>query len=93
MGLMSWRQDIAYLVIGHQRVEGKKVKLAKPFAVIKKRPKNDEHRMDIDDDDDDETRSSSYYDTVAILREKYVFTQRPSLMVHETLRGLTRIGG
>lgn len=77
-------------MIGHQRLVGKKVQLSKPFAVIKKRKIIETATMDIDDDP---SQPAAYFDTVAILREKYVFAQRPSLVVQENLRGLTRIGG
>lgn len=43
--------------------------------------------------DHDPSQPAAYFDTVAILREKYVFSQRPGLLVQENLRGLTRIGG
>jgi chromosome transmission fidelity protein 8 len=33
------------------------------------------------------------YDVVSIIKEKYVFSQRPGLIVQENLRNLTRIGG
>ncbi|KAG2218986.1 hypothetical protein INT45_007648 [Circinella minor] len=91
MGDISFNNDKATLIIGHHRIEGKKVKLSKPFAIIRKREKNQEKeeqdKMIMDES------SSVIYDTVIILREKYVFSQRPGLLVQESLRGLTRIGG
>lgn len=78
-------------------MEGKKVKLPKPLAVIRKRGDQSsglKDNMDVDNDDEDTTTEpTSTYDTVAILREKFVFTQRPLLQVQPGLRGLTRIGG
>ncbi|ORY94446.1 hypothetical protein BCR43DRAFT_494025 [Syncephalastrum racemosum] len=38
----------------------------------------------------DETEA---YDTVCIIKHKYIFASRPALVVQESLRGLTRIGG
>ncbi|KAI8876312.1 hypothetical protein K501DRAFT_338175 [Backusella circina FSU 941] len=83
VGDLTLNEDSAMLVIGHHRIQGKKVKLAKPFAVMKKQPVEDEDMSD----------GQLYYDVVTILREKYVFSNRPGLMVHESLRGLSRIGG
>lgn len=76
-------------------MEGKKVKLPKPLAVIRKRGDQSglKDNMDVDNDEDTTTEPTSTYDTVAILREKFVFTQRPLLQVQPGLRGLTRIGG
>lgn len=52
------------------------MKLAKPFAAIHKRVDSMEN----------------YYDVVCIIKEKYVFFQRPALFVPENLRNLARIG-
>ncbi|KAI9255058.1 Ctf8-domain-containing protein [Phascolomyces articulosus] len=91
MGDITFNNDKATLVVGHHRIEGKKVKLPKPFAIIRKRPQEGEEMMDTDTATN--TTSSVVYDTVTILKEKYVFSQRPGLIVQESLRGLTRIGG
>ncbi|KAI7848956.1 Ctf8-domain-containing protein [Circinella umbellata] len=93
MGDISFNNDKATLMIGHHRVEGKKVKLLKPFAIIRKREKNQEQEEQDKMIMDESSSSSVIYDTVIILREKYVFSHRPGLLVQESLRGLTRIGG
>ncbi|EIE88391.1 hypothetical protein G6F46_006333 [Rhizopus delemar] len=76
IGNLSLNENSAELVVGHQRLLGKKVKLAKPFAAIHKRVDSMEN----------------YYDVVCIIKEKYVFFQRPALFVPENLRNLARIG-
>ncbi|KAI9498973.1 Ctf8-domain-containing protein [Zychaea mexicana] len=91
MGDLTMTNDKATVVVGHHRLEGKKVKLAKPFAVIRKRQQDDQTAMDTTTDDT--PVAAVKYDTVTILREKYVFSLRPGLVVQESLRGLTRIGG
>ncbi|KAI9244648.1 Ctf8-domain-containing protein [Helicostylum pulchrum] len=79
IGDLTLSTDSAQLIIGHHKLTGKKVKLQRPLAVIHK-------RRDMMDEGGDE------YDVVTILKEKYVFSDRPGLIVQESLRGLTRIG-
>ncbi|KAI8080688.1 uncharacterized protein B0P05DRAFT_539174 [Gilbertella persicaria] len=81
IGDLTLEDDSAVLVIGHHRLVGKKAKLPKPYAVIYKRKK-----------EEDAMEEGTSYDVVTILKEKYVFTGRPGLIVQESLRGLTRIG-
>jgi chromosome transmission fidelity protein 8 len=81
--VLTIKKDSAMLVIGHHRLVGKKVKLPKPLAVMKKQPVEQEEMSD----------GQLYYNVVTILREKYVFSNRPGLMVHQSLRGLSRVGG
>lgn len=83
IGDLTIDSDSVVLVIGHHRLVGKKVKLPKPFAVIHKR-KTD---LDVMEEED-----GVCYDVVTILKEKYVFSSRPGLIVQESLRGLTKIG-
>ncbi|KAI8381323.1 Ctf8-domain-containing protein [Radiomyces spectabilis] len=84
IGDLTLEKDKAILSIGHHRLEGKKVKLPKPFAVIQK---SEQDLMETD------TSPGAYYDVVTILREKYVFNTRPGLVVEESMRGFTKIGG
>ncbi|KAI9360549.1 hypothetical protein BD770DRAFT_419070 [Pilaira anomala] len=81
IGDLTLDNDKAIVIIGHHKLMGKKVKLPKPFAVIHKRK-----------DVMDEGNGGVCYDVVTILKEKYVFSTRPGLIVQESLRGLTKIG-
>lgn len=80
IGDLTLSTDSAQLIIGHHKLTGKKVKLPKPLAVIHK-------RKDMMDEG-----GCGEYDVVTILKDKYVFSGRPGLIVQESLRGLTRIG-
>ncbi|KAG0178556.1 Chromosome transmission fidelity protein 8 [Apophysomyces sp. BC1034] len=86
IGNITLDKATATLIVGHHRLQGKKVPLNKPLAVIRKREKMD--MMDTDED----IRPAVDYDVVTILREKYIFSQRPGLIVQESLRGLFKIG-
>ncbi|CEP14168.1 hypothetical protein [Parasitella parasitica] len=83
LGDLTLEDESATLIIGHHRLIGKKVKLPQPFAVIHKR------KTDLDMQ---EEQDGVCYDVVTILKEKIVFSNRPGLIVQESLRGLTRIG-
>ncbi|KAI7904482.1 Ctf8-domain-containing protein [Cokeromyces recurvatus] len=82
VGDLTLEQDSAILVIGHHRLVGKKVQLTKPFAVIHK---NETNAM-VDEEEEEVS-----YDVVKILKEKYIFTNRPGLIVQENRRGLSRM--
>ncbi|SAM03745.1 hypothetical protein [Absidia glauca] len=84
-------KDKAYVLIGHHRIEGVRKKLAKPLAVIHKRgtTTTDSDAMDLDQQEGMATE----YNVTTIIKEKIVFTNRPRLIVKESLRGLTKIGG
>lgn len=86
IGDLTLLDDSATLIIGHHKLVGKKVKLPKPYAVIHRQKAEDEDAMMEDG------KSGISYDVVTILREKYVFSNRPGLIVQESLRGLTKIG-
>ncbi|KAL0075972.1 hypothetical protein J3Q64DRAFT_1773672 [Phycomyces blakesleeanus] len=88
IGDITFEKDTALLVIGHQRLEGKRVGLTKPFAVIKKRTTGFEDAMETDGG----FAAAASYDVVCLIREKYVFSNRPGLIVQENHRGLGRIG-
>ncbi|KAI9310823.1 chromosome transmission fidelity protein 8 [Dichotomocladium elegans] len=77
IGDVEFTNNGATLTTGHQKLYGDKVKLPKPIAVIRKR--GDEDAMDVD-----QTQTNIAYDTVTILREKYVFMKRPMLIVQHT---------
>ncbi|KAI8141213.1 hypothetical protein BJV82DRAFT_518852 [Fennellomyces sp. T-0311] len=79
IGDITFSNDKATLMVGHHRLEGKKVKLAKPVAVIRKR----EHAME---------EYGATFDTVSVMYEKYLFSQAPKIIVHESRRNLTRRG-
>lgn len=83
--LHSFPQGKVYLTVGHHKLEGKKTKLSKPLAVISKRSTENLDAMDTD-----QLRPVTY-DIVNILKEKYVFAHRPSLLVQEDLRGLMKV--
>lgn len=78
-------QGKVYLTIAHHKLEGKKTKLAKPLAVITKSVQVDVDAMELD-----QPRPVTY-DVVRIIKEKYVFAHRPSLLVQEDLRGLMKV--
>lgn len=85
IGDLTLKDNSALLIIGHHKLVGKKVKLPKPFAVLHKR------RLGQDDMIED-GKDGVVYDVVTILKEKYVFSGRPGLIVQESLRGLAKIG-
>ncbi|KAI9309153.1 Ctf8-domain-containing protein [Cunninghamella echinulata] len=91
IGDIEFNNDRATVIIGHHRIEGIKKKLPKPVAIIHKRHKQ-QNTMEIDQIDDGKLPITEY-DVTTIIREKYVFSNRPRLVVKENLRGLTRIGG
>ncbi|KAI8987232.1 Ctf8-domain-containing protein [Mycotypha africana] len=83
IGDLNLQENSAELIIGHHRLIGKKITLAKPFAVIRKRKQVEDAMTD---------EETVQYDVTAIVKEKYVFSTRPGLMVQQSLRGLTKIG-
>lgn len=85
IGDLTLKDDSALLIIGHHKLVGKKVKLPKPFAVLHKRKREQDDMME-------DGKDGVVYDVVTILKEKYVFSGRPGLIVQESLRGLARIG-
>ncbi|KAI8069887.1 Ctf8-domain-containing protein [Gongronella butleri] len=87
VGDLDLQNDKAVLSTGHHRIEGVRKKLLKPLAVIEKRKAS----TDAMDTTDDATQVE--YDVTTLIREKYVFAHRPRLIVKESLRGLTKIGG
>ncbi|KAI8982577.1 hypothetical protein BDB01DRAFT_793239 [Pilobolus umbonatus] len=78
IGQLTLEKDTAILVIGQNKIYGKKVNLLKPFAVIRKQEEN--------------MGEDTTYEVVTILKDKYVFKDRPQLIVQESLRGLARAG-
>ncbi|ORZ23511.1 Ctf8-domain-containing protein [Absidia repens] len=80
-------KDKMFLLIGHHRIEGVRKKLLKPLAVIHKRTTS-ATTMDIDQIND--TGPAMEYDVTTIIKEKFVFTNRPRLIVKESLRGMTK---
>ncbi|KAI9252599.1 hypothetical protein BY458DRAFT_559201 [Sporodiniella umbellata] len=74
IGDLSLNQSSAELFVGNQRLVGKKVSLAKPMAALQQSKDSMENE----------------YQVTCILREKYVFFQRPALFVPENLRNLAR---
>jgi chromosome transmission fidelity protein 8 len=82
---LTFCQGKVYLTIAHHKLEGKKTKLAKPLAVITKSAQVDVDAMELD-----QPRPVTY-DVVRIIKEKYVFAHRPSLLVQEDLRGLMKV--
>ncbi|KAI8096839.1 uncharacterized protein BX664DRAFT_292016 [Halteromyces radiatus] len=82
--------DLAHVLIGHHRIEGSRKKLHKPLAVIHK---VDKEIMDIDQGNNNDIGPAVEYSVTSIIREKFVFINRPRLIVKESLRGLTKIGG
>ncbi|KAI9020863.1 hypothetical protein CLU79DRAFT_754130 [Phycomyces nitens] len=82
IGDISFEKDTALLVIGHQRLEGKRVGLLKPFAVIRKRTGLESTVGGFS--------AAVTYDVVCLIKEKYVFSNRPGLIVQENSRGLNK---
>jgi len=60
------------LVIGYHRLEGTKMALKKPVAILEKIESNDD-----DDNDDNEVR----YKVIGVVREKLIFKQRPRAII------------
>ncbi|KAI8341079.1 Ctf8-domain-containing protein [Chlamydoabsidia padenii] len=86
IGEIHVEKDSAYVLIGHHRIEGVRKKLTKPLAVIHKQGQHID-AMDLDQ------QGATEYNVTTIIREKIIFTNRPRLIVKESLRGLTKIGG
>lgn len=61
------------LVIGYHRLEGTKMALKKPVAILEKVQSNDTDM----DDDDNEVR----YNVIGVIREKLIFKQRPRAII------------
>ncbi|KAI8350380.1 hypothetical protein BD560DRAFT_337620 [Blakeslea trispora] len=81
VGDLTLEGDSAVLITGHHRLVGKKAKLSKPLAVMHKKQK-----------EPDSMEEGTAYEVVTLLKEKYIFSGRPGLIVQESLRGLTKIG-
>ncbi|KAI7869767.1 hypothetical protein BDF14DRAFT_1722358 [Spinellus fusiger] len=80
IGDITVKDDTAVIKVGHHRLEGKRVRLTKPLAVMKKQT-GGEMNME------DPKSPTVAYETVCLLREKYIFSLRPSLLVQEVHRG------
>ena len=63
----------ATVIIGHHKLEGEKVTLSKPLAVLKKR------REGTGDGPDGEGRVK--YDVEGVIRWKFIFKERPRLLI------------
>lgn len=57
-------------MIGHHLLEGKVVNLPKPWGVLHKQMHNPEN-------DDQHSEASTWWDVIAVVRKKMVFSKRP----------------
>ncbi|KAI9208789.1 Ctf8-domain-containing protein [Polychytrium aggregatum] len=79
-----------YLTIGHHRLEGTKVDLGKPLAMvcphIEQAPPSDGAL-----DDQRSRTTDSCYDVLTIFRSKYVFNLRPEPIIADRHQGLVQL--
>ena len=72
IGTLEFVQDQPVLVIGHHRLLGQKVKLAKPFAVLEKKVNTE----------------GVSYEVKSIVKQKCIFKSRPEHVLSENFVGL-----
>ncbi|KAJ3202493.1 Chromosome transmission fidelity protein 8 [Entophlyctis luteolus] len=84
-------QNTPWLIIGRHKLRGKRVALEKPYAVLR-RPKQSRDlkraRLDAEDGSDVEDGSGAE-ELVCLIRSKYIFSERPVLVLSSHNVGLT----
>lgn len=65
------------LVIGYHRLEGSRMALKKPVAILEKVTSNDNTDMSNDNNEEEEVG----YNVIGVIREKLIFKQRPRAII------------
>jgi chromosome transmission fidelity protein 8 len=75
IGKLSERDGVPILVLGNHFLEGKRVALKKPFAIIMK--KDQPEHAPIDQEAEKHGTTCADYSMVGVIRYKYLFKNRP----------------
>jgi chromosome transmission fidelity protein 8 len=71
-----------FLKIGQHELKGSVVTIEKPLAVLKKLKPDSSTMMDVENDDNSsETVSSTSYEVVGVVRQKFLFKDRPKVLL------------
>jgi hypothetical protein len=85
-GDISESNGSVVLKIGQHELKGSIVKFEKPLAVLKKLPASNS-AMDIDcEPSSDSSASSTSYEVVGVVRQKYLFKDRPKVLLEPISR-------
>eukprot|EP00877_Chromochloris_zofingiensis_P000855 jgi/Chrzof1/10770/Cz05g11170.t1 len=69
--LSSSNKDVVQLTIGYHQLEGKRVPLKKPIAILEK--------------DNNDSSGNTKYNVVGVVRQKYLFKTRPRALISKPL--------
>lgn len=72
----------ASIIIGHHKLEGERATLGKPLAVLKKR--SGTSGKAVDQETSLPTPGSVKYDVEGVIRWKYIFKDRPRLLISKS---------